>query len=164
EEIEQRTHLLNKLSNTSYEEVIEEVAYTWFNRFIAIRFMEVNDYLPTGIRLLSSIETGKTEPDALTEVNFLIDELHLNRDYVYELEDNHDKDQLFKYIIIQQCNQLGDMMPLVFEEITGYTALLLPDYLLTENSVLADLTNMIPEDNWQDVEIIGWLYQYYNAD
>lgn len=164
EEIEQREHLVHKLRNTSFDEVIEEVAYTWFNRFIAIRFMEVNDYLPTGIRLLSSMEEGKTEPDALTEVNFLIDELNLNRDYVYELEDSHDNNRLFKYIIIKQCNQLGAMMPLVFEEITGYTALLLPDYLLTENSVLTDLVEMITEENWQDVEIVGWLYQYYNAN
>ena len=81
--------------------MIEEVAYTWFNRFIAIRFMEVNDYLPSGIRMFSSIESGKTEPDALTEVNLLLDELELDSDYVYELQDNNDMEALFKYILIK---------------------------------------------------------------
>lgn len=165
QEIEQRDHLIKKIKQTSFEHVVDEVAYTWFNRFIAIRFMEVNDYLPTGIRMFSSLEAGKTEPDALTEVELLIDELELDKNYIYELQDTSDNDALFKYILIQQCNQLGKMMPLVFEEITGYTELLLPDYLLAESSVIHDLITMIKEEDWtREVEIVGWLYQYYNAE
>lgn len=165
QEIEQRDLLLKKMEQTSFEHVMDEVAYTWFNRFIAIRFMEINDYLPTGIRMFSSLDAGKTEPDALTEVELLIDELELDQHYIYELQDTRDNNTLFKYILIQQCNKLGEMMPLVFEEITGYTKLLLPDYLLTESSVLHDLITMIKEEDWtKEVEIVGWLYQYYNAE
>ncbi len=165
QEMEQRDHLIKKINQTSFEHVIDEVAYTWFNRFIAIRFMEVNDFLPTGIRMFSSLEAGKTEPDALTEVDLLIDELDLDKNYIYELQDESDNNSLFKYILIQQCNQLGKMMPLVFEEITGYTELLLPDYLFAEKSVIHDLITIIKEKDWtREVEIIGWLYQYYNAE
>lgn len=163
-DIDKRNHLINKINQSGFEHIIEEVAYMWFNRFIAIRFMEVNDYLPTGVRMFSSIIEGKTEPDALTEIDLLMDDLQLNQDYIYELQDEGNHDALFKYVVIQQCNQLGDMMPLIFEEITGYTELLLPDYLLAENSVIFDLVAQIDEDAWKEVEIIGWLYQYYNAE
>src|SRR5690625_4283273 len=153
------------MEQKGYDQVIEEVAYTWFNRFIALRFMEVNDYLPTGIRIFSSIEEGKTEPDALTEVMMLVDELSLDLEKVYELQDANADEDLFKYILVKQCNKLGEIMPMMFEKIEDYTELLLPDHLLAETSIIHDMITMIDESDWtKEVEIIGWLYQYYISD
>lgn len=164
-EIKQRERLIREIDQKGYDQVIEEVAYTWFNRFIAIRFMEVNDYLPTGVRIFSSIEPGKTEPDALTEVMMLVDELNLEEQKVYELQDANDDEDLFKYILIKQCNKLGEIMPMMFEEIEDYTELLLPNQLLAETSVIHDMVTMINEEDWtKEVEIIGWLYQYYISE
>ncbi|WP_144463064.1 BREX-1 system adenine-specific DNA-methyltransferase PglX [Siminovitchia fortis] len=164
-EIRQRERLIREIEQKGYDQVIEEAAYTWFNRFIALRFMEVNDYLPTGVRVFSSIEQGKTEPDALTEVQMLVDELDLDEQKVYELQDANDDEDLFKYILIKQCNKLGEIMPMMFEEIEDYTELLLPNQLLAETSVIHDMVTMIDEEDWmKEVEIIGWLYQYYISE
>ncbi len=164
-EIRQRERLIRKIEQKGYDQVIEEVAYTWFNRFIALRFMEVNDYLPTGVRVFSSIEPGKIEPDALTEVLMLVDDLGLEEQKVYELQDANDDEDLFKYILIKQCNKLGEIMPMMFEEIEDYTELLLPNQLLAETSVIHDMVTMINEEDWtKEVEIIGWLYQYYISE
>lgn len=164
-EIRQRERLIREIEQKGYDQVIEEVAYTWFNRFIALRFMEVNDYLPTGVRVFSSIEPGKTEPDALTEVQMLVDELELDEQKVYELQDANDDEDLFKYILIRQCNKLGEIMPMMFEKIEDYTELLLPNQLLAETSVIHDMMTMIAEEDWtKEVEIIGWLYQYYISE
>lgn len=164
-EITQREKLIREVEQKGYGQVIEEVAYTWFNRFIAIRFMEVNDYLPTGVRLFSSIEAGKKDPDALTEVLMLVDELDLDQGKVYELQDANDDEDLFKYILIKQCNKLGEIMPMMFERIQDYTELLIPDHLLAETSVIDDMITVIDEQDWlKEVEIIGWLYQYYISD
>lgn len=164
-EIRQRERLIKEVEQKGYEQVIEEVAYTWFNRFIALRFMEVNDYLPTGIRIFSSMEPGKTEPDALTEVLMLVDDLDLDVQKVYELQDANDTEDLFKYILIKQCNKLGEIMPMMFEEIEDYTELLLPNQLLAETSIIYDMISSIAEEDWtKEVEIIGWLYQYYISE
>lgn len=164
-QIKQRNDLIREMEHKGFEQVIEEVAYTWFNRFIALRYMEVNDYLPSGVRIFSSIEPGKTEPDALTEVLLLIDELDLDEQKVYELQDANDDEDLFKYILIKQCNKLGEIMPMMFEKIEDYTELLLPNQLLAETSVIHDMVTVIDEDDWkQEVEIIGWLYQYYISE
>ncbi|MGG0236535.1 BREX-1 system adenine-specific DNA-methyltransferase PglX [Bacillus tropicus] len=164
-ELEQRNKLIQKINEKDFNQIIEEVAYTWFNRFIAIRFMEVNEYLPTGVRVLSSIEPGKTEPDVIGEVTNIADELELNLDIVYRLQDENKTEDLFKYILIKQCNKLGEIMPMMFEQIQDYTELLLPDNLLGEGSVVRDLVSMIDEDDWKEqVEIIGWLYQYYISE
>ncbi len=164
-QIKQREKLIQEVNQKGYEQVIEEVAYTWFNRFIALRFMEVNDYLPTGIRIFSSIEEGKTDPDALTEVLMLVEDLALDEQKVYELQDANDDEDLFKYLLIKQCNKLGEIMPMMFEQIEDYTELLLPDNLLVEHSVVHDMVTMIDEGDWkQEVEIIGWLYQYYISE
>ena len=164
-EIKQREKLLNQIEEKGFEHVMEEVAYTWFNRFIAIRFMEVNDYLPTGVRLFSSIVDGKTEPDAVSEVDMIAHDLELDMDLVYQLQDQNDTEGLFKYILIKQCNKLGEIMPVVFERIADYTELLLPDQLLSEGSVIRDMVDMIDESDWkEEVEIIGWLYQYYISE
>ncbi|CAM3140217.1 BREX-1 system adenine-specific DNA-methyltransferase PglX [Filibacter tadaridae] len=164
-EIEQRQKLIDEISGKGFDHVIEEVAYTWFNRFIAIRFMEVNDYLPTGIRVFSSLIEGKTEPDIVTEVNLVVDELNLDQPIVYRLQDEGDTADLFKYVLIRQCNKLGKIMPGMFEKIHDYTELLLPDQLLVDGSVVRDMVTMIGEADWkQQVEIIGWLYQYYISE
>lgn len=164
-QIKQREKLLHKIEESGFDQTIEEVAYTWFNRFIAIRFMEVNDYLPTGLRVLSSKDSNKVEPDIVTEVLSVVDDLELNVEMVYPLQDENNMEELFKYILIKQCNKLGEIMPLMFERIEDYTELLLPDHLLSEGSVVRDLVSMITEDDWKEqVEIIGWLYQYYISE
>ncbi|WP_343336883.1 hypothetical protein TPELB_20030 [Terrisporobacter petrolearius] len=164
-DVENREKLIEQIEAKGYEQVIEEVAYTWFNRIIAIRFMEANDYLPSGVRVLSSEESSKTEPDAVTQAHDLIDELDLNRDTVYKFQDNKDSEGLFKYILIKQCNALGKIMPVMFEKIEDYTELLLPDNLLVEGSVVRDLVSNISEEDFREqVEIIGWLYQYYISE
>ena len=160
-----REKLIEQIELKGFNQVVEEVAYTWFNGIIAIRFMEVNDYLPTGVRVLSSEETSKTEPDAVTNAHELVEELDLNRDIVFKYQDNNDSEGLFKYILIKQCNALGNIMPVMFEKIEDYTELLLPDNLLVEGSVVRDLvTNISEEDFKEQVEIIGWLYQYYISE
>ena len=164
-ESKNREKLIEQIELKGYEQVMEEVAYTWFNRIIAIRFMEVNDYLPTGVRVLSSEEASKIEPDAVTEAHSLIDELDIDRDTVFKFQDNNDSEGLFKYILIKQCNALGKIMPVMFEKIEDYTELLLPDNLLVEGSVVRDLVSNISEEDFKEqVEIIGWLYQYYISE
>lgn len=164
-EAKNREKLIEQIQLKGFDQVIEEVAYTWFNRIIAIRFMEVNDYLPIGVRVLSSEEVSKTEPDAVTNAHELIDELELDRDVVFKHQDNNDSEGLFKYILIKQCNVLGKIMPVMFEKIKDYTELLLPDNLLVEGSVVRDLVNNISEEDFKEqVEIIGWLYQYYISE
>lgn len=162
-EAKQREKLVSNIREKGFEQVIEEVAYTWFNRFIALRFMEVNEYLPTGVRILSSVEEGKTEPDIIKEA--LNIDLDIDKELVYKLIDENDTEDLYKYLVIKQCNQLGEIMPMVFEEISDYTELLLPDNLLAEGSVIRDLVESIEEDDYKDqVEIIGWMYQSYISE
>src|SRR5690554_1997326 len=134
-ELKQRDKLIQNIKYKGFEQVIEEVAYTWFNRFIALRFMEVNEYLPTGVRVLSSIEEGKTEPDIIKEalnIDFDLNpkEYEEYKEIVYRLMDTNDTEDLYRYLIVKQCNQLGSIMPMVFEEISHYTELLLPNNLL----------------------------------
>ena len=164
-ETEHRERLIEQIEYKGYEQVMEEVAYTWFNRIIAIRFMEVNDYLPTRVRVLSSEDENKVEPDVVTQALELIEDLRLDREKIYNYQDNNDTEGLFKYIFIKQCNALGKIMPVMFEKIQDYTELLLPDNLLVESSVIRDLINDIKEDDFRNqVEIIGWLYQYYISE
>lgn len=163
-----RETLVKFINEKGYEQVIEEVAYTWFNRFMGLRFMEVNEYLPTGVRILSSEDEGKTEPDVLSKINDIEDELDLNIDYVYELQDKgteQAREELYKYILIKQCNELGKIIPQMFEKIQDYTELLLPDNLLQEGSVIRKMVTDIDEEDWkEEVEIIGWMYQYYISE
>lgn len=167
EEQSQRNGLIEEIKKKGYNQVIEEVAYTWFNRFTALRFMEVNKYLPTKVRVLSSENEGSYEPDIIREA--LNIDLDVDRELVYRLrtsKDNDAIDKLYKYLIIKQCDALNDILPLIFEKILDYTELLFPDGLLSEGSFLRIMTdsNNIPEDNWENVEVIGWLYQYYISE
>ncbi|MBU3200604.1 BREX-1 system adenine-specific DNA-methyltransferase PglX [Clostridium estertheticum] len=165
---EHRDKLVNQVNVKGFSQVMEEAAYTWFNRFMGLRYMEVNDYLPSGIRVLSSIVTGKTEPDVLTRVPDIIEELRLKPDYIYELLDSgksEDREEAYKHILVKQCNELGKIIPQMFEKISDYTELLLPDNLLEEGSVIRRIVEDIKEDDWkEEVEIIGWMYQYYISE
>lgn len=162
--LKHRESLLKKINEKGFEQIIEEVAYTWFNRLIAIRFMEVNEYLPTGVRVLSSTDINKVEPDIIREaVN--LDFENLNIDLIYKLQDENNTEELYKYLLIKQCNELGKIMPFVFEEIEDFTELLLPDNLIKEGSIVRELVTSIAEEDWKEqVEIIGWLYQYYISE
>jgi len=142
---------------------MEEAAYTWFNRFIALRFMEVNNYLPSHTRIFSD-EDGNFKPEVLTDaVNLEID--GLDKELVLELLEQQKNEQLYQYIIITQCNALNEGLPEMFERIGGWTELLFPKNLLREDSVIAHMVKDIPESDWNDqVQIIGWLYQYYNSE
>ena len=164
----QRRILINSIKEKGFEQVIEEVAYTWFNRFAALRFMEVNGYLPSHIRIFTN-EAGEFKPQILTEAIHL-DLEGLNKEKVYELENNNKTEELFKYLLVVQCNALNSILPGMFQRIDDYTELLLPDNLLREGSVIEKLISSIPEDNFNvttengQIEIIGWLYQYYISE
>ena len=159
----QRQALIRKIKEKGYAQVMEEVAYTWFNRFAALRFMEVNGYLPSHIRVFTN-DAGAFKPQILAEAIHL--ELDgLDRNKVYELESANKSEELFKYLLIVQCNALNSILPGMFQRIEDYTELLLPDYLLREGSVIEQMVTTIPEADWTDqVQIIGWLYQYYNTE
>ena len=162
-EIKQRKALIDQINAKGYEQVMEEVAYTWFNRFIALRFMEVNGYLPSHVRVFTD-EDNAFKPQIITEaINLEMDGLDMDK--VYAWKDANDNDSLFKYLIITQCNALSPILPRMFQRIADYTELLFPDNLLREGSAIQQMIEMIPEDDWKDaVQIIGWLYQYYNSE
>ena len=160
-----RDKLILEVNRKGFKQVIEEVAYTWFTRIIAIRFMEINDYLPTKVRILSSKTIGKTEPDILTNVYDYIEDLKLDKETVFELKESHKYDDLFKYLLLKKCNVLGELMPQAFERISDFAELLLPDQLLANGSVIRDLVESIDEEDFrEEFEIIGWMYQYYVSD
>ena len=163
EEMQQRRALIAQINEKGYQQVMEEVAYTWFNRFSALRFMEVNGYLPSHVRVFTD-ENNAFKPQILAEVLHLeLDKL--DKDKVYALKETEQTEELYKYLLIVQCNALNSILPGMFQTIADYTELLLPDNLLWEGSVIEQMISQIPEDNWQDaVQIIGWLYQYYNSE
>ena len=162
-EKKQRTALIERIKIKGYKQVIEEVAYTWFNRLTAIRFMEVNGYLPSHVRVFTD-EENRFAPQILAEAIHL-DMPGLNMDKVFELKQANKTEELYKYLIITQCNALNEILPGMFQKIEDYTELLLPDNLLREGSVIEQMITLIPEEDWTDqVQIIGWLYQFYNIE
>lgn len=162
-EKKQRAALIEQIKEKGYEQVMEEVAYTWFNRFSALRFMEVNGYLPTKVRVFTD-ENNAFKPQILTEaIHMELDGLDMEKVYAYK--EANDNDELYKYLLITQCNALSSVLPGMFQKIADYTELLFPDNLLREGSVVEQMIAQIPEEDWQDqVQIIGWLYQYYNSE
>lgn len=154
---------------TAYQYIMEEVAYTWFNRLIAVRFMEVNDYLPSHLRVLSS-ESGKVEPDLVTtpfdaELPFTAEE----EAQIIQWKQDNKLDELFRFLFIKQCNALNEILPGLFEKTTDYTEVLLNLSVVDQEGVVYKLTHDIPEKDFNieqggQVEIIGWLYQYYNTE
>lgn len=159
----QRKALVEKIKEKGYEQVMEEVAYTWFNRFIALRFMEVNGYLPSRVRVFTD-EDNSFKPQILSEaIDMELKGLDMQK--VYDYKNANEDEALFKYLIIVECNELSDILPGMFQKISDYTELLFPDNLLREGSVIEQMISLIPQEDWTDqVQIIGWLYQYYNSE
>ncbi|MCH3902415.1 MAG: BREX-1 system adenine-specific DNA-methyltransferase PglX [Limosilactobacillus oris] len=170
--IAQRNNLVavirEKAKDISYPEafsrIMEETAYTWFNRLIAIRFMEVNDYLSA--RVLSSKTPEKIEPDLVTspfdsDLTFSEDESR----QIVDWKMNNQTDDLFRMLFLKECNALNEPLPMLFEKIADYTELLLTLSISDRDGVVWHLVHDIPEDDFRDqVQIIGWLYQYYNTE
>ena len=177
DEIRQREKLVKEIESkqvdsdysTAYKSVIEEVAYTWFNRLIAVRFMEVNDYLPYRIRVLSSESEGKTEPDIVTTpFEADLEYTEAEKQNIVALKGDNKLDELFRMLFIKQCNALNEVLPQLFEETSDYTELLLNIAFTDKEGIIYHLINDIEEDDFNvekegQVEIIGWLYQYYNT-
>jgi type II restriction/modification system DNA methylase subunit YeeA len=174
EEIKQRKALVTRIKEkestsdykTAYQYVVEEVAYTWFNRLIAIRFMEVNDYLPSRVRVLSSQTQGKSEPDIVTTpFETDMDFTAYEQDRIMQLKDENKLDELFRMLFIKQCNKLNEVLPGLFEKTSDYTELLLNISFTDQEGIVNHLINDIAEEDFTEaVEIIGWLYQYYNEE
>ena len=163
EEKKQLNELINEVKKNGFEHVVEEVAYTWFNRFIALRYMEVNNYLPQRVRVFTN-ENNEFKPELLTEaIHIELDGLDKKKVFDY-IEENNQED-LYKYLLLTICNDMNQYLPDMFTSINDYKTLLMPNNLLKEDGVLAKLISDIDEDSWNDqVQIIGWLYQYYNSE
>ena len=163
QEQSQRRELVREIQAKGYDQVVEEVAYTWFNRFIALRYMEVNNYLPSHIRVFSNAQ-GAFDPEILKEA-LHIDLPGLDQSKVAEYIEKTDNEGLYRYLLLTQCNALSESLPKMFEHMGGYTELLFPNNILRPDSVLGRMMADIPEEDWTDqVQIIGWLYQYYNTE
>ena len=163
DERQQRSDFIYEIQKHGYQEAVEEVAYTWFNRFIALRYMEVNNYLPTHIRVFSD-GSGEFNPEILKNVLYL-DLPRLDKAKVSALLNANKTAELYRYLLLTQCNALNAALPEMFEKLGTYTEMLLPDNILKQDSVLARLVKDIDEDDWKDtVQIIGWMYQYYNTE
>lgn len=163
-EAAQRDALVQRILEKGFAFVIEEVAYTWFNRFCALRFMEVNDYLPTHLRVFTNA-AGEFKPQILAEALSLALPAEERTRLLQAMQEGAADEVIFKQLLIWQCNDLGTCLPGMFERIGDYTELLFPDNILRHDSVIARLISDIPEEDWKDaVQIIGWLYQYYNTE
>lgn len=163
QEKQQRRHLIQEIQAKTFRQTMEEAAYTWFNRFIALRYMEVNGYLPSRVRVFTN-EMGEFKPEILKEA-MTLDLPGLDREAILSLLEKQDNESLYKMLLIAQCNALSESLPQMFQQIANWTELLFPANLLKPDSVLGRMVSDIPEEDWQDqVQIIGWLYQYYNTE
>lgn len=177
-EIKQRETLIKTLKGkmkdddfkSALNELIEEIAYTWFNRIIAIRFMEVNNYLDDGIRILSSGRENDREPQIIREVfNTDLEFSDEEKNYIYKLKEESKTEELFRFLFIKKCNKLNEILPELFEEAEDYSELLLPISINDEEGILRKLVDEVPEESFDvkkegQIEVIGWLYQYYNEE
>jgi hypothetical protein len=154
--------LLKEIETKGYDQVIEEVAYTWFNRLIAIRYMEVHNYLPSKIRVLSSETKGKVDPDILTDYQYA--DLPVNKEEIASLLQEGKREEAYRKLLIAQCNELYEIMPFLFEKLADYTELLLPESLLHADSLINKLGKELEDESFEHVEVIGWLYQYYISE
>ncbi len=160
EERSERRELIRKIGQNGYEETMEAVAYTWFNRFAALRYMEVNGFLPSRVRVFSN-GSGAFAPQILTEA-MTVELEGLDRQRVADMMERQDNEGLYRYLLIAQCNALNEALPGMFERISNETELLFPAGLLKSDSVIAHMVQDIPEGDWTDaVQVIGWLYQFY---
>jgi hypothetical protein len=161
---QQRERLIQRINQDGFAHTIEAVAYTWFNRFAALRYMEIHDYLEHGYRALSSREGGL--PEILAHATELVGVLPgLNAARIADLKLAGNKDgELYRLLLVAQCNALSRAMPFLFERIDDESELLLPDNLIRTDSLIRSLVDEIPEDDWANIEIIGWLYQFYISE
>ena len=158
-----RDKLIRKIKTDGFEQVMERVAYSWFNRFLALRYMELHSYLEHGFRVLSN-RAGRSVPEILENVDKVkFESLDICNVLELKLQGNKDA-EIYSMLLVAQCNELHQAMPFLFEAINDETELLLPDNLLRPDSILSKLVNEIPEDDWQEVEIIGWIYQFYISE
>ena len=159
----QRGRLMSRIARDGFAQTMEAVAYTWFNRFLAIRYMEVHDYFDHGCRVLSNLN-GHAEPEIL-EKAASVDVPGIDRDEIVSFKLDGTKDeQIYRKLLTAQCNDLHRAMPFLFEKIDDETELLLPENLLQSDSIVRKLVNEIHEGEWQEIEIIGWLYQFYISE
>jgi type II restriction/modification system DNA methylase subunit YeeA len=160
-----RKRLTLRAEQRGFEPLVEQVAYTWFNRLCAIRFMELKgDYLEHGLRVLSHPEKANGF-EILDHAQDVAEQLNLDRNHIVELKLAGNKDEeLYRHLLLGQCHQLHQSMPFLFEALDDETELLLPDNLIRTDSILRGLVDSIPDDDWQQVEIIGWLYQFYISE
>ncbi len=165
-DISKRERLVKEVKQKGFENVVEEVAYTWFNRIIAIRFMEINNFLPTKTRVLSSETAGKIEPDIIIEAfDVDLDYTQEDKELIFKLKDENKLDELFRFLFIKQCNKLNEILPGLFEKTDDYLELLLNISFTNEDGVVRQLIDTIPEKDFESqVEVIGWLYQFYNTE
>ncbi|HHY0330690.1 TPA: BREX-1 system adenine-specific DNA-methyltransferase PglX [Vibrio cholerae] len=169
---QQRQQLVNRIEalgggKDGYNQFINEMAFTWFNRFTAIRFMEVNGYLDHGFRMLSKEEDSEFGQgfEILAHAADVAEDLGLNKADIVEMLLAGDKEEeLYRELLLAQCHQLSKIMPFMFEKLDDATELLLPDNLTKTDSILKELVNDVPEDNWREIEVIGWLYQFYISE
>lgn len=170
EKTQQIKQLREELNKTTKEQLIEKVAYTWFNRLMALRFMDANDYQPLGIRIITP-KDGYTSPELLDEAKRgnIPEELPVKRQRVFDLLDGkipstNPQNEAFKELLIAACNHLNTVLPFLFEKINDYTELLLPDDLTSDFSIVTDIREGMPINDCKNVEIIGWLYQFYISE
>jgi type II restriction/modification system DNA methylase subunit YeeA len=155
--------LIREYEHKGFDQLVEEVAYTWFNRIIAIRYMEIHYYLPSRVHVLSSETDGKVDPDILTEYPTM--DLGIDKTEIDRLLAANNRDEAYRKLLIDQCNQLHSIMPFLFEKVADFTELLLPDHLLAVDSLINRLVqNEELSKSFEEVEVIGWLYQYYISE
>ncbi|MGL5407524.1 MAG: BREX-1 system adenine-specific DNA-methyltransferase PglX, partial [Shewanella sp.] len=159
-----RERLVKKVQAIGYNQFVEQVAYTWFNRLCAIRYMEIHNYLGHGFRVLSH-PNGSKGFEILDQAQNAADELGLNKSYIIELKLSGNKDEeLYRELLLGQCHKLHEAMPFLFDALDDEIELLLPANLTRTDSILRALIDEIPEEDWQQVEVIGWLYQFYISE
>ena len=165
-DINKRKEIINDIESKGFKNFVEEVAYTWFNRIIAIRYMEVNNYLPTKTRVLSSETEGKLEPDIITNAfDVDLDYTQEDKELIFKLKDENKLDELFRFLFIKQSNKLNEVLPGLFKTTNDSLELLLNISFTSEESVVRQLIDTIPEEDFtKQIEIIGWLYQYYISE
>lgn len=157
-----RDQIVSTVQREGYKYVIEEFAYTWFNRIVALRFMEVHDFLPHGFRVLSSRDGG-FEPEILKNVTFVKDDLKLDLELISKLKAQGKIDEAYRYVLFRQCKALSGVLPMLFDVDSDYLELLLPKALLKGDTFITKIREISEEDFLNDIEVIGWLYQFYVA-
>ena len=172
--IRQRNEIVQKIRQDAAEEnlakayhnFVETMAFDWFNRLVAIRYMEINEYAPLDIRLLSSVEPGRQDPDLVTSpFDGSLEYTENDEKKIQDLKSTHDNAKLFRFLLFKMCNQLHDILPGIFEGDNDYSELLMRQSFIDKDGVIYHLVHDIPEEDWKDqVQIIGWIYQYYNTE